>query len=1824
MNIMNSAPASQSKSKPIEIPLAHIYRVYNAQHNVLMVFSAGQPIDIDRVQPINEKTQIIFSERMIYKDDTVEEIQVKVLTDIQQVVPHATLSTMYTFVTVHYKTDWRTLYESITGSIDAPLDKAMFLQIAVNMGIDATNAEEKHVVLNKEEYGWEDFKHLNTGQRYIPLGFAIKMQKTNQNTPLLFPAHPLQIQYYHSDMETISHQQDTLLSHGLLRDNTFHLCFMHDVIDHAHHIENTWLQGTYFPRWKRSVDKHHLDRVLHNNDVYVRPYYDLFYITHTGNSAGHDITFESKQTGNNLNKALENEYESRGITSVTFTLINPSKVILPLEVIFNKVHAVQNVPFIKLNDLEPKLRLYSQTKSLTSGTLIPVMSHSRITTLSREHIRDLVFALTVNDKLWPIVIRRNGEIEVTFQNEPTSEQDFDRLMVKHLNAFITEMNQFLETSGFKFPHYTALKDENVVQIKKINMRIVASYPLKRDSFKLGPLTGIFSVIEEKVSVAHQARLIFRRVSNYNTVQEVREKIRLLRDKPEAVRIKGKQDLVRSYGMPASDIETMAEEIWNPENKYMVKKRNDEPGIMCDLHKEHISGLLTFDLEGIPSAQYMHLMYMYVDSFLQYLKLKEAGRPIPVWEKMTGTKPLVHRETVVYASDANVFEEEEEEEEELEEEEQELEEQGLEEEEDKGTNELESDIIVPEEEVDELEVIGIPQAPAALTVPTAPDANEPIEEQVANIVEPIPVKEEEPVDEDAIIETEQVSQIQAQLDAEKNGSVEEGEQEIQDELEAPAEEEVKEVEEVKEEVPVPVPTEEKEVEEEKEEVKEEVPVPTEEEQMADSVIQEEPAIKNVDPNTEVTNDAEIEAEKAEQEKQEAEKVEQQKQEEEEKEEQMKDQVAEEPLPSDQEAVITDEQKKAAEEEEARKKKAAEEEEARKKKAASDDSPELLEGGAKQEGGAKKSPVTNYSFLSRLQKRDPAVFKTDSEENEQYARICQKPRQPVVLTDTELEKIQKQDGQTGQPSYKESIAYRGNNYICPRFWHFNENRSISNEEIKKNGLLPFVMDKGKDVASNLKVGKYIYEIKPDAKNMYPGFEKQKNKNGLCYPCCFGSKLNDESKMKDCLAAPSNKTKEKGQDQDKDLEGQEKEGQDLEDQDKDLEEKGDDQEEDQEEEQGPQPKKKIKKHYVEQKFPLPQNRWGIIPSMISEAMGAPEFREKQVIMNTPTLLRQGMEKIENQSFLACFADIYTYVQDEAKSKLGAPVQRTPVPSVQDFKEVLLDTITLDKFVKYQNSSLASIFKPATSALVDTAKYTTSIFYQSLDAEDPDEQHFFEETVAAYEMYRNYLKEPSIVIDHHFLWDALSTPDVQLIPNGLNLVIFEWNEDNVQLVCPPNIYSNHSLFDPVKPSFFLIKKKVGAEMVYEPIYNFIRKRENKYSVEKLFTKDKGMPFLTEFIKRLHTVYKGCSGTPENASEKVLPLYELTRLLQTKDVRIQSQVTMNNTCIGVVVVKFPEMPVPAFIPCLHSTLLADIPVIKNRDEVVTSYATTKSNLRTLKRLFPSLHCTPSIKVVDRVKSAIVGILLENGLYVPVIEEAFANVVDGLKTVYNIDYWEADKAIFSDRVDDERILARVHTLEDNFYRIFQFQVRVHINEQHNFKYRAQLIQIVNAEPSFESQTLAQKREQIQALLKDHIMKDAILFQDMNPDLYKHVDKIASCHSGNPHQTYYCMKMANGHNKVFFPKQNLVNPSQDNSVSYFVRLADELLRNAFIRNMVLQPSYLFVDSSEIRIETDVRENEIVVFERDLHTLLSSDTAFPTQSRFYNHNDFAMAQPQLQTV
>jgi len=887
---------------------------------------------------------------------------------------------------------------------------------------------------------------------------------------------------------------------------------------------------------------------------------------------------------------------------------------------------------------------------------------------------------------------------------------------------------------------------------------------------------------------------------------------------------------------------------------------------------------------------------------------------------------------------------------------------------------------------------------------------------------------------------------------------------------------------------------------------------------------------------------------------------------------------------------------------------------------------------------------YYFQTLIEKKDPVlILKEDTPQFNSYPRTCSSNmrRQPVILSDSQLDKINKEH--PGFLREEDVVKYGSNpknqfNYICPRYWclknntfvHPNDLKEVVGKDGKKELVHPTcgkVLPKGEKV---VKPGYYVYEFyeeKPGKKGYkkYPSLIPDSHPDGYCLPCCF-DKYNTEGRIKAMQKCKGETVvnKEKGLPEEKQKRLEEKE-------------------------------EKEEDEYIKgpDKFPLKPGRWGYLPveiqAMLREANADCQISKTNTNIkdNHPCLLRHGVEVNVKQSFVACISDAIFFgkrIFDE-NQKITNKIAK--ILTIKEMRGRIIKAISLDTFIKYQNGNLVTDFNDINKK-IDFDEYKDSKLFSKINMENPEEKIYFTKVASAYENFISFLNDDDALIDHTYLWDIISMPNKYLFPNGVNLIIFHLPKDditnNVQLLCPTNHYSSE-FYDSIKPTIILMKE----EGYYEPIYSYSTNNK-KISVSKEFKErdpqlSKTMrAVFNEIIKPFfNLICRPLESMPNiYKAKRSLLLHDLIQKLDKYKYNIKKLVVnFNNKVIGVLA----EEPSPSnktgFIPCYPSAINDDVK--KDLDFVfmtdITLWNTYIDTVQFLNRLDKrskkrrtesDIPCKPAFKVVE--DDHVVGILTNTNQFIQLSEPIRLDEVNeelDIPSIDNDNYIVNAKAktmVNSDveimtrtDVDKERVdYIKKIRLESSFYNVFRNTIRILINDYENSKIREK----IESEMLKEYIIYSEKLINIDKLLRD-LVKDKIQFIG-DENYYKLINEISTCIvkdkeacSATPN---LCVTTENDKCNLILPEKNLITHKKNEPI-YFGRMADELIRYNRIKSFMLQPqTYLSFGN----ISYNLRDNEIILIE-SLLTKEYFETLIPAvTNKYITHNSYDEVEPILTQV
>ena len=884
---------------------------------------------------------------------------------------------------------------------------------------------------------------------------------------------------------------------------------------------------------------------------------------------------------------------------------------------------------------------------------------------------------------------------------------------------------------------------------------------------------------------------------------------------------------------------------------------------------------------------------------------------------------------------------------------------------------------------------------------------------------------------------------------------------------------------------------------------------------------------------------------------------------------------------------------------------------------------------------------YYFQTMIEKKDPIlILKEDTPQFNSYSRTCRSDmrRQPVILTDAQLEKINKE--YKGFLREEDVIKYGSDpknqyNYICPRYWCLKTNSIIDPKELKlvtnKDGKQELIHPTCGKILSQkdkqVKPGHYIYEFYGDKEKRYPGFQTDKHPDGYCLPCCF-DKYNTEGRIK---------AKEKCiQKENKALDKTDKNQMDMDN--KKINKKEEKMIEEDEYIKGPD------------KFPLEPGRWGYLPAEIQKILHEVNAdcqiskTNTNIKPNHPCLLRHGVAVNDKQSFISCISDILFFGKKSVDESDRSAMKVTKILTIPEMKERIIKAINIDSFIKYQNGNLVTDFHDINST-IDIEKYKNTKLYTKLNMNNAADKSYYTKVISAFNNFVNYMNDEDAIINHTYLWDIICMPNKYLFPSGVNLIIFKLPHDditnNVQILCPTNHYSSE-FYEARKPTIMLVLE----EGYYEPIYSYTI-NNNKLIIAKEFKEydpqlSKTMrAVFKEIIKPFfNLICRPLESMPNIYKAKTpLLLYNLIEKLDKYEYKpLKLVVNFNNKVIGVVAEEPGVSNRKGFIPCYPSAI--DENLKHNLDYVFmtdlnlwNTYDNTIEFLNKLekrskkRREIADIPCKPAFKIIE--DEHVVGILTETNQFIQLSKPILATEIDkdlDLPSIRNDNYIvnaKSDPMVSIDvpiatltGVDEERVdYIKKIKLETNFYNVFRNTIRILLNDYDNVKIREQIESEMVKEYVLYSEKLITMNDLLKKLVKDSVQ----FIGDDN--FYKAINDISTCIVKDKEQCKntpnLCTVTDNGKCNLILPTKNLIS-QKNNEQIYYGRMADELIRYNRIKSFMLQPqTYLLFDN----INYNLRDNEIIL----IQSLLNQeyfDTLVPTiTNKYIKFNSYDETEPVM---
>ena len=826
---------------------------------------------------------------------------------------------------------------------------------------------------------------------------------------------------------------------------------------------------------------------------------------------------------------------------------------------------------------------------------------------------------------------------------------------------------------------------------------------------------------------------------------------------------------------------------------------------------------------------------------------------------------------------------------------------------------------------------------------------------------------------------------------------------------------------------------------------------------------------------------------------------------------------------------------------------------------------------------KESTRGNPILNRLEKLQPGLFKVktykpnlakeDTNKNYvSYSRLCQSTRQPVILNEEEKQKVL-----IDNPKYTSNdiLEYSTNPaekyyYICPKFWDLEKNSTLTQQQVE-SGDYGTIYSKG---TGN------IYKF--ENKNREPAFLKDtvadEFGNEFCLPCCFSKlkKPNEDKGNRACNI--TSKVIKQGD---------------------------------------------IKYIIRSDKFPLEQYKVGHPPINVKKFL---QFDSDDCInpdnnnlkYKYTCLLRYGVQNDKNNSFLACIAD--TFSKEILKTNITI--------SIDEMKNIIIKSLTIDNFITYNNANLVQIFlnKNITEQILDSfdiAQFeNNSIFYNKLDKTNYNHTNLYKRILISFENFKQYLKGNNYLIDYTYLWDIVCKPNPLFFPNGINLIILDITSydltDNVKVICPKQNYSNEFVDDSKKNLILLMK-----EQYFEPLYLIRTEVTDIITPLISFASKSSETRLNEFKKVINFIKEDLNNSCiENDSKNIkfkknISLENIVNILNKLGYEINFQVMdYENKVIAVIVSNHIDYGAYRYIPCYPSKIYDyyEIP-IKFIDELTEEFFTDYNSTKEfLQLIYDStnqiIQCKPVYKIID--DDLTIGILTNANQFV-MINKPEVYVKDDLPELSDKNYLFTDIIIQNKfNVDEERKqMINNIKLESGFYNSFRNTILKLLSEYRNYKFNVKLQDIIKNNALIYFDKLKLIRDELEILAQDYI-----IFAEYDPNILANIQNFSLCMNNSSCDTDFCMiNTTTNICNLIIPKLNLIT-NDDNYSIYFTKLSDEFTRYNKTKLLLFNSSN-FISFNNIKY--NINEDEVILMESVLAQEIKS-TGLQIKDPYSNYTTF----------
>jgi len=548
---------------------------------------------------------IEFVDYQIHNDDTIEEIKKKIIIAFNKEISYEEI---YIFGTFSYKKDLPTLFNELTNNLREELTNPILNSFLTNLG---QKFEGKKEVFQLHDLGF--IKSISKIKK--PIG-----QKFNKN-PYKFTANPYKNQIWKIDKNEISTmQKDLLFNNGHLLNGEINLILARDILPLIDEVKECI--EIYYPFiFKKEIES--LTSFEKNLPSLVKESNSLISKAFVQKIQSIDLMYSF----NKFDTRLKIQPDGEGISEIKIKINQPTKINLPIEVLFKLINTSEQFPIIRLNEGVKKEKLCKLfSKEITNkGEKVPYINRAsyvkylKIMT-SGKNISVICIG-KLEEKKIPILceISNKGIIEISFQaNNIYTIKQIEDLFITYANPVLTIIKQFISESGYNLQIFSSLYDNNVEILNANYILTVSLEKALRLNKNIGCISQIVNIIANNPKTGYVMR--YKKVSNYNEMNAINSYIvDLLNENYTGETII--YYIQENFNMTKTEAQEAFTQIIRElnleaqlyENRQLRVK--DSPGFPSFIKLDSFSNNITFEINKINNIQYIPSISIYMKAIL---------------------------------------------------------------------------------------------------------------------------------------------------------------------------------------------------------------------------------------------------------------------------------------------------------------------------------------------------------------------------------------------------------------------------------------------------------------------------------------------------------------------------------------------------------------------------------------------------------------------------------------------------------------------------------------------------------------------------------------------------------------------------------------------------------------------------------------------------------------------------------------------------------------------------------------------------------------------------------------------------------------------------------------------------------------------------------------------------------------------------------------------------------------------------------------------------------------------------------------------------------